>query len=161
MTSRGVPPDAPPGQERWPGHWTPSVEAEPLRHTLPAGALHGLQAALPLTENVPNSHTVQSVSPSPAVYLPEGHTVHVAVAAEVDPEGPCLPAAHAAPEHVEAPAVGTHTYHIWIREKLRAYIRFEVGALLPVSLDMHACCLYPLGLRHASACALILPCVSL
>ena len=103
MTSHGVPPDAPPGQERWPGHWTPSVEAEPLRHTLPAGALHGLQAALPLTENVPNSHTVQSVSPSPAVYLPEGHTVHVAVAAEVDPEGPCLPAAHAAPEHVEAP----------------------------------------------------------
>ena len=83
------------------------------------------------------------------------------LACEVDPDGPYVPAAHAAPEHVEAPAVGTHTYHIWIREKLRAYIRFEVGALLPVSLDMHACCLYPLGLRHASACALILPCVSL
>ena len=104
MTSRGVPPDAPPGQERWPGHWTPSVEAEPLRHTLPAGALHGLQAALPLTANVPTSHAVQSVSPSPAVYLPEGHTVHVAVAAEVDPAGPYRPAAHAEPEHELAPA---------------------------------------------------------
>ena len=100
MTSRGVPPDAPPGQKRCAGHWTPSVvEAVPWGHTLPAGALHGLQAALPLTANVPTSHAVQSVSPSPAVYLPEGHTVHVAVAAEVDPAGPNLPAEHMVPVH--------------------------------------------------------------
>ena len=59
MTSHGVPPDAPPGQERCAGHWTPLVDTEPLRHTLPAGALHGLQTALPLEENVPNSHVVQ------------------------------------------------------------------------------------------------------
>ena len=31
--------------------------------------------------------------------------MHVAVAAEVDPAGPNLPAAHATPEHVVAPAV--------------------------------------------------------
>ena len=31
--------------------------------------------------------------------------MHVAVAAEVDPAGPYRPAAHAEPEHVEAPVI--------------------------------------------------------
>ena len=37
------------------------------------------------------------------VYLPAGQSMHVALAAEVDPTGPDLPAAHAEPEQVEAP----------------------------------------------------------
>ena len=43
----------------------------------------------------------------PGPYLPAAHAVpeHVAVAAEVDPAGPYRPAAHAEPEHVEAPAI--------------------------------------------------------
>ena len=48
-------------------------------------------------------------------------SVHVALAAEVDPAGPYRPAAHAEPEHVEAPVIaddevtrvrrGTYTTH--------------------------------------------------
>ena len=64
MTSHGVPPDAPPGQERCAGHGTPSVvEAVPSGHTLPAGALHGLQGALPWAANVPNLHGEQEALP--------------------------------------------------------------------------------------------------
>ena len=48
---------------------------------------------------------------------------HVALAAEVDLAGPYVPAAHAAPEHVEAPAVGRHRYHIWSKKKTeRMYV---------------------------------------
>ena len=43
----------------------------------------------------------------PGPYLPAAHAEpeHVTMAAEVDPAGPYRPAAHAVPEHVEAPAI--------------------------------------------------------
>lgn len=130
MTSRGVPPDAPPGQERWLGHWTPSVEAEPLRHTLPAGALHRLQAALPLAANVPTSHVVQSVSPSLAVYLPAGHKVHVAVAAEVDPAGPNFPGEHTVPLHLAVESEGDREIdHVPVKP-MRVVPPFDVNVTL-------------------------------
>ena len=102
MTATGLPPSAPPGQTRWPGHAVPSADREPGRQTLPAGALQAVQLAAPSSEKVPKPQPSQVEAPSTAENLPAGHDVHVAATEEVDPTWPYLPAAHKEPEHIEA-----------------------------------------------------------
>ena len=55
------------------------------------------------------THTTHTLStPAVAEYLPAGHDVQAAAAEEVDPAGPCVPAAHTEPEQVEAPTTAEY-----------------------------------------------------
>ena len=55
------------------------------------------------------THTTHTIStPAVAEYLPAGHDVQAAAAEEVDPAGPCVPAAHTEPEQVEAPTAAEY-----------------------------------------------------
>ena len=55
------------------------------------------------------THTTHTLStPAVAEYLPAGHDVQAAAAEEVDPAGPCVPAAHTEPELVDAPTTAEY-----------------------------------------------------
>jgi hypothetical protein len=82
MTIVGDAPEAPPGQERWPGHSWPSFDAEPLGHVWPAGASQLEHTDADEAEKSPNSHevhTVADVAPVSFENVPMLHGVHAAV----------------------------------------------------------------------------------
>ena len=69
---------------------------------------HGVQlvsdAAPTAADHVFRGQLVHSPAPSVAEYVLAGHGLHVAVAAEVDPTGPYVPAVHGDPAHASEPA---------------------------------------------------------
>ena len=110
MTATGLPPSAPPGQTRWPGHAVPSVAREPERQTLPAGALQAVQLAAPSSVKVPKQQPSQVeavVAPSTAENLPAKQLSHLKA-----PESALyLPAAAQLVQTVEPVALfGTKSY---------------------------------------------------
>jgi hypothetical protein len=109
MTATGTPPSAPPGQTRLPGHAVPSVDREPGRQTLPAGALQTVQLAAPSAEKVPKPQSAQAeavVAPLAAENLPASQLEQVATSvAPTTAEN--LPAVHLV-QKVD-PAIYIHT----------------------------------------------------
>jgi len=74
MTIVGDAPEAPPGQERWPGHSWPCFDTEPLRHVWPAGASHlehiDADVAPVSSENLPALHRAHAAVPTSSENLP-------------------------------------------------------------------------------------------
>jgi len=94
----GDAPEVPPGQERWPGHFSPSFDAEPSVHAWPAGASHLEHTDADESEKWPNSHAVHTDANVPE-NLPASHLEQL-----LEPSFEYLPSSHV-PEHVEAPVV--------------------------------------------------------
>ncbi len=61
---------------------------------------------------LPAPHLVQALDPAVGWYLPAGHDVQTAVAEEVDPTGPYLPAAQEEPVQVETVAAPTSAEYL-------------------------------------------------
>jgi len=76
MTIVGDAPEAPPGQERWPGHSWPCFDAEPLGHLWPAGASHLEHIDADEAEKRPTSHAVHTDADVSSENLPASHLEH-------------------------------------------------------------------------------------
>ena len=86
------------------------------------------------------THTTHTLStPAVAEYLPAGHDVQAAAAEEVDPTGPCVPAAHTEPEQVEAPTTAEYLPASQLMQTDEPVVRAQRQTTSQIHIHMYIC----------------------